>query len=237
MHHHGIFWGWEQIYIGDQKIGHGWKFVNFSQEVSNVTMASFADGSAALTMQVAWISPNWTDENGKPEPFVDERDFVRIYRATAKKRVLDFEITLRALTKDVRFGGASNEKAYGGFSLQIRQPGNIVFIGQNGNVVPQRTPVTAGPWLDMVTTFMEGGSESGVAVFCHPSNPGFPQPWVIRKRRSMQNVVSPGRQPIPIPQDQPIVLRYRVIIHSHAVSPEEIQQFFDEYAAIDKISR
>lgn len=35
----------------------------------------------------------------------------------------------------------------------------------------------------------------GLTVLMHPSTTGFPQPWILRARGSMQNAVYPGRQP------------------------------------------
>ena len=48
--------------------------------------------------------------------------------------------------------------------------------------------------------------KSGLAVLTHPSTTGFPQPWILRARGSMQNAVYPGRQPVAVPRDRPVIL-------------------------------
>ena len=77
----------------------------------------------------------------------------------------------------------------------------------------------------------QDSSISGVAILCHPSLPGFPQKWILRKARSMQNPVFPGRTPIALPTDEPLELRYRLGVHRGAASQEQLQSWFDEYAA------
>ena len=46
-----------------------------------------------------------------------------------------------------------------------------------------------------------------MAILCHPSNPGFPQPWVLRRTKSMQNPAYPGARPVALSRTEPLVLR------------------------------
>jgi len=37
--------------------------------------------------------------------------------------------------------------------------------------------------------------------------------WILRQTRSMQNPVFPGREPVAVPRDRPLILKYRLVIH------------------------
>jgi hypothetical protein len=46
----------------------------------------------------------------------------------------------------------------------------------------------------------------------------------------MQNAVYPGRQPVAIPRDRPVILNYRVVLHRGELAPREIERLQAEYA-------
>jgi hypothetical protein len=50
-------------------------------------------------------------------------------------------------------------------------------------------------------------------IIDHPSNPDYPQKWIIRKEKSMQNCAWPGNRTVEIPILKPLILNYSVIIH------------------------
>ena len=47
----------------------------------------------------------------------------------------------------------------------------------------------------------------------------------------MQNAVYPGRQPVAIPRDRPVILRYRIVLHRGELAPADIGRLQAEYAA------
>ncbi len=226
LHHRGIFWAWHQVFVGDKKVGDGWSLEDFSQDVYDAKTLSLNNGSSALKVKVFWKSPLWTDAEGRQKPFVKETTIIRVEPASAGTRKIDFQISLLALEDGVRIGGAANEKAYGGFSARIRLPKDISFTGQGGDVTPAGTPIKAGPWLDFSGHFGEQGQVSGLAILCHRSLPcprvsrresgrraGYPQQWILRRTGSMQNAVYPGQEPVSLSRKEPLVLRYRLIVH------------------------
>ncbi len=82
---------------------------------------------------------------------------------------------------------------------------------------------------------MAGGFDksgtSGLTVLCHPESAGYPQPWILRNKRSMQNPVWPGQHAKPLPTDRPLVLRYRLVLHRAAATTETVNQWHEAYAA------
>jgi len=233
-HQRGIFWTWHQILIGDKSVGDGWSLKNFSQDVYNVETSTDLK-SATLITNVYWKSPLWTDVKGQQKPYIKETSLIRVYRASENMRKIDFEISLLALADGVRIGGSDNEKGYGGFSPRIRLPKGLVFTGTNGAVKPKNLAVKAGPWMDFSGSFGKPGQVSGIAVLCHKSIPGYPMPWILRQKESMQNPVYPGRQPVPLSRAKPLVLRYRLILHRGDARQVDLDKLQAQYNAEDFI--
>jgi hypothetical protein len=206
-HHRGIFWAWHQVWVGRTRMGDGWATRDFDWDVQSVRPVASDAGSAGLEARVLWKSPALKGPTGDLVPFVEERAFIRAHRRSDALRLIDFEIRLRALQPDVRIGGSEDEKGYGGFSVRIKLPDDLEFSGTDGPVQPQITAVDAGPWLNM------SSRGRGLAILTHPANPQFPQPWILRPARSMQNPAWPGRHPVPLSEDEPLVLRYRLALH------------------------
>lgn len=180
-------------------------------------------------------------------------------RGKTRVREIDFVITLRALAEDVRIGGSEDEKGYGGFSVRLRLPDDVAFTGQEGIVRPHETAVEAGPWVNITGNYdhppdrvtldvsprksgdelkgvvdnspVSSDTRLGLVILQHPSNPGFPQPWILRSERSMQNVKWPGERPVRLSQSDPVILRYRLVVHDGTLNSEEVQDLYVRYAA------
>ena len=154
----------------------------------------------------------------------------RVHRAEGAIRTIDFHQRLTALVDGVEIGGSEDAKGYGGFSYRIVMPPDIRFTGAQGVVTPIENAVGASPWMDVSGTYGAAG-RSGVTVLTHPTTTGFPQPWILRAKASMQNAVYPGRHPVAIPRDRPVILRYRVVVHRGELAAAEIERLQAEYAA------
>lgn len=235
LHHRGIFWAWHQLYVGDVRIGDPWVCQDFLARVDAVEILTGDADAAGIRATVRWISKEWTEPSGEPKPIVQEETTIRAYRTDGAYRIIDFRISLLALEPSVRIGGSDDVKGYGGFSPRLRLPEDIQFTAEQGVVEPQKTAVAASRWMDMVGTFRTDNpsgpaTASGVAVLCHPSLPGFPQQWILRKARSMQNPVFPGREPVELSMDDPLELRYRMIIHREKVSDRTLGEWFEAYS-------
>ncbi len=228
-HHRGIFWAWHQVWIGEKRLGDSWAATDSSWDVYDAEIFESDSRSRALKVHVNWKSPLWTDANGKQKAFVKEVTTIRIHRASDDIRKVDFQISLLALEDDVRIGGSEDDKGYGGFTTRIKLPDGLSFTGTNGPVEPKRVSVEAGPWLDFSGTFHKDGRVSGLAILCHKSSPGYPQQWILRRKGSAQNPVHPGRNPILLSREKPLILRYRLIIHRGNVNHVNLDKLQAEY--------
>ncbi len=224
-HHRGIFWAWHQVRVGDRKVGDAWVCKDFVWDVQSQGVEHCADGSLRLMANVEWKSSQLTDEAGAMIPIVAERSVVTVHPANDQYRLLDFKISLQALLQNVRIGGSEDVKGYGGFSPRIKLTKNQKFVGIAGDVEPQKTAVKAGPWIDI------SNGKHGVAILSHPSNPGHPEPWILRAKRSMQNAQYPGAEPVELSPTTPTVLRYRLVIHRGSAEQTNLPELFAEYAS------
>jgi hypothetical protein len=230
-HHCGIFWAWHQVWIGDKRIGDAWSLRDFTWDVQDVKVIAADSYASSLEAEVFWTSPLWTDTQGVRKPLVRETATIKVHRASRDMRKIDFDIRLVALENGMRIGGAENAKGYGGFCTRTLLPDYLQFISSGGTVEPATQPVEAGPWIDLSGTFGDVGRVSGLAILCHPSLPDFPQPWILRRKTSMQNPVYPGSHPVALPREDPLVLRYRIVLHRGTGSELDLNHLQAEYGA------
>jgi hypothetical protein len=228
-HHRGVFWAWHQVWLGDKKLGDSWAAQDFFWDVYDAEILKIDSQSRALRLHVYWKSPLPTDANGKQEPFVKETTTIRVHHAEGDIRKIDFQIELLALKDNMRLGGSEDAKGYGGFTTRIPLPDGLAFTGTNGPVEPTNLSVEAGPWLDFSGNLGGNGRISGLAILCHSSTPGYPQRWILRRKGSAQNPVFPGRDPVPLSRENPLVLRYRLIIHRGDVNHINLDKLQAEY--------
>jgi hypothetical protein len=207
-YHRGIYWAWHQMYIHDQSIADGWVMENILQEVTGLVTRT-DDSSAILEADVLWKSPLW--QTGSP--FVREHTIITAHKREKALRIIDFEIVLRALTEGVSIGGSDDEKGYGGFCVRIKLPEDVAFTSRQGPVKPQNLQIEAGPWMDISGSLGGAGRKSGLSIICNPETPNYPEPWILRQKSSMQNIVYPGRERVALPVDSDLVLKYRIIVH------------------------
>ena len=237
LHQRGIFWAWHQIVVNDQRVADQWTLENFDWVLQDVSIDESPLEYSELQVTFHWESPNYTDESGNTVPFVEEISTVRIYPTREFQDTLyqqiDFHTALRSINVPVSIGGSEDAKGYGGFSLRIKLPDDMLFLGENGLMKPQTTAVDAGSWMDFTGSLEDDGSRAGMTVLTHPSLPLFPPPWIIRAKNSMQNPVFPGRDLFQLPTEKPLELFYRVLIHDGDLKPVRIDKLQQEFESVE----
>ncbi|MFO7668036.1 MAG: DUF6807 family protein [Bacteroidales bacterium] len=226
-YHRGIFWSWHQLYVDSLSLGDDWIMERITHEVTAL-QTGIENKTATLDLEVMWRSALL--ENGKA--FMKENTRITVYPSQTGLRIIDFEISLKALVQGVTMGGSDDEKGYGGFCARLRLPDDLVFTSDHGPVVPQTLQVIAGPWMDFSGTFGPSDALSGLAIFCHPSTPNYPAPWILRQQTSMQNIVYPGRDRVPLSMDQPTILRYRLVVHDGSAQKVNLPALQSEFEKI-----
>ncbi len=232
-HHRGIFWTWHQLSVGGQRVGDPWLCKDFRSDVRSVTPTTEDDGTARVDVLSHWKSPLWKDDAGFQKAIVEERTVILVHPIQGETRAIDFSISLKAVEKNVRIGGSEDVKGYGGFCTRFRLPDGLTFRLKSGEIEPQQTSVEGSPWLDMTAAFGADSRLSGVSLLTHPSTPGFPQRWILRQKRSMQNPVFPGRESVAVPDDKPLRLFYRVVLHRGEVLAQTVDGLQSKFEKSD----
>ena len=222
LHHRGIFWTWHQVIIGDKKIGDAWECKDFLWDVKKIEQGKILKDRLEFNIQTFWKSPLWIDSHGAQKAFLDEKTKVTVYTKANNYRVIDFEISLLALEPDLKLGGSDDNKGYSGFSVRMKMPEDILFTSNDGEVSPTVGPESAGPWMDVSGSLAADGGNAGIIMICHPENPMYPEPWILRKKGSMQNPAYPGREPVLISNEKPTILKYRLVAYVGELSEKEI---------------
>jgi hypothetical protein len=222
LHHRGVFWAWHQIWIGGQRIGDGWEIKDFEQEVIDVDFSE-ESGTAVLKTEVNWQSNLWKKQ-GEKVPYLTEKATISVHPKTGDYRKIDFEISLLALEENLSIGGSEDVKGYSGFSVRMVLPEDVKFAGKGGVVKPQNEAVRSPGYIDISGSVGKNNGKGGIVIVDDPQNPGYPQPWILRKQKSMQNAAFPGNGTFPISAQTPLILKYSLIVYSGEMSAEKIEK-------------
>ncbi len=223
LHHRGVFWAWHQLWIGNQQIGDPWALIDFEQDVTNTQFKTLKNGSGELKTEVEWKS-EMCKKAGKKVPYIKENTTIIIHPKKDNYRKIDFEISLLALEENLKIGGSENEKGYSGFSVRMVLPEDVIFTGPAGEVTPENTAVKSKGYVNVSGNLLDGNNIGGIVILDNPENPGYPQSWILRKQKSMQNPVFPGRHAVHVSTTKPLVLKYSLLVYSGKLSDKKIQE-------------
>lgn len=223
LHHRGIFWAWHQVWIDGKRIGDPWEIKDFKQKVTDLEFRAQKDGAGLFKTKVTWLSDKW-QKNGKRIPYLEESTVIKIHSKTKNYRRIDFEISLLALEKGLSIGGSEDEKGYSGFSVRMVLPDDVLFTGRGGKVQPENTAVQSPGYINISGSMGKEGKNAGVVIIDNPSNPGYPQPWILRAKNSMQNAAFPGNGTVSLLTSVPLVLKYSLLVYSGKMNERKIQK-------------
>jgi len=220
-HHRGIFWAWHQILIGGEPVSDGWLLQNFSVNVKSVEFKRVDRGKGVLETISFWQSPLWKEGS---ESFLQETTKYTFYPQNGNYRQIRIDISLMSLVDHLLLGGSDDEKCYGGFSVRMKLPEDIRFIGENGEVEPQNEAVESGSYMNMTGSVGKNGNKGGIIVYADPGNQPTPQTWILRKKNSMQNAVFPGCTPVELKKDVSMTLSYTLILYNGKINEQRIMK-------------
>ena len=206
-HHRGIYWAWPEVDFEKERGDlHALQRV-FARPTGLVKLES-GPVFAQVEGENLWL---WEDR----EPIVRERAVIRAYRATARGRVVDLEFHFVGLKDGVTIARRGTT-AYGGLNIRLATPQSQtikVFADPPGASVRRA-------WSDLSGIFA-GGPPSGLTVLQHRDNPEYPGDWVQFPELSWVQPTFPttGTR-YALPRDRPLVLRFRLWIHS-GTTPDE----------------
>jgi hypothetical protein len=222
-YHRGVFWAWHQVIVNGKNIADGWMSDNLTYKPLGTDVKT-TDQAAVLSSQMIWNSRL----NNKVTPIAKQQTTITVFPSTEHYRVMDFNIVLKPLVKELKLGGSDDPKGYGGFSVRLKLPKDIAFSSQGKQVTPEETPVNAGPWMDITGSFQgDSLSKNGITIFGYRED-NKNNPWILRSVTSMQNVPFPGRTAAIVPKEG-WKLNYRIVVHDETVTTDTIEKLYKEW--------
>jgi hypothetical protein len=159
------------------------------------------------------------------------------FRKDGDARIIDAELTLKATDGDLKLG----DNKEGSFGLRLADSmrvdsklgGKIVNSAGETNESAWGRPAE---WVDYHGPV--DGKTVGVAIFDHPSNPGYPTRWHVRTyglfaanpftQHAFDNTLKDGS--IVVPTGKSITFHYRVLIHPGDERQGKIAERYAEFA-------
>ena len=232
-HHRGVFWGWPKSKVGERPAD-VWTCVDIYQHHEQWTAKE-----AGADIAVIGVRNFWSYNDAPEKQVVREEVTYRILPADDKGRAIDIEATFTNLTDEVvTFQGSTSsisrtnkdQKGYGGFNYRPdanRQPFTFTTID---GVCGKDALKYETPWTDISSKIKEGGSVSGLAIFQHPKNPGYPHHGWIFRHYGFLGACWPHVEAHKLAPGESFELRYRLYVHRGTAVEAEVAKCFEEYA-------
>ena len=227
-HHRGVFWAWPNSTLGDKPMD-VWALDGIRQVHQRWLAKEVKDGKAEIAAENHWLYDDAPDS-----PKVRESVRIVVHPADDTARALDVYLKLENISDEaVTIRGATTDnKGYGGFCIRpdaTRKP--FTFTAAPGDL-PEDMLRLESPWADVsYATKKDGTKQSGVAVFQHPGNPGYPHPGWITRGYGFLGVSWPHTEPHEMKPGDAFELRYRLYIHRGNAGEGKVKEAFDVYTA------
>lgn len=217
-HHRGIFWAWPEVEYGNQR-GDIYALQRvFARPTRNI---EYTSGSvfAQIDAENLWM---WEDN----VPIVNENAIIRVYHSTADNRIIDLTLKFLALKDSVTIATRFTN-SYGGLNIRMQTPENqeISYFTDEKGVNPIRA------WSDFAGIFEGNKSVSGLMVLQNKDNPEYPGSWREYPDLAWVQPTFPTPETrFHLSREEPLVLRYRLIIHAGEKLSDEIAKMsWDAY--------
>jgi hypothetical protein len=221
-HHRGLFWAWPECTAGGRRMD-----VWLAQDVKQ-RHRQWVTREAGPDKAEIGVVNGWSFEDAPEKDIVREEVNLTILPADAKGRAIDFEINLTNISdRRVVFEGAKN-KGYGGLCFRPRADFKPFTFTSALGVSPEDALRCETPWADVSWT--AAGTTSGLAVFQHASNPGYPFPGWIFRHYAFLGVSWPHEQTRELQPGQSFRLKYRVYVHRGNAADGAVAGAFQQYA-------
>jgi hypothetical protein len=200
-HHRGIFWAWPEVYYGSE-LGDIYALQRvFARPTGNIETTQ-GPVYSEIKAENLWM---WEDK----EPIVRENAVIRVYRSLPDNRIIDLTLYFLALKDSITIATRYTD-SYGGLNIRMQTPEeqDISYHTDSVSEDPQRA------WSDFNGIFEGNNSKSGLMVLQHHSNPEYPGTWVEYPQLAwvQPTFPTPGTR-YSLKKDEPLILRYRLIVH------------------------
>ncbi len=227
-HHHGIFWTWPYVQIGDQTYD-SWLGGRLEQRFIQWLSADAGAAAGVLGVENGWFV--------EEKQVAVERVWLRSFRSQKDCRVMDLALVITALAEPIALQGRE-EKSYGGFTVRyhvsprtdatVRAAQQTLGFGGDNPATGPDLVNTRLPWADLSSQFPGATCRSGAAVFIHPRHPDYPPTWLTRTYGALC-VGWPGIERHTIAAGESIRLDYRVWVHRGEPTSDQLDAQYRTY--------
>jgi len=230
-HHRGVFWAWPDCFLGEKPLN-VWLMDDVRQIHEKWLAKEAVAGRFELAVQNAWVYDNAPDT-----PAMRETVKITVNPAVDGTRALDFNLRMENVSGETitMRGAQTDNKGYGGFCYRpdaTRKP--MTFTAAPG-VLEKDMLRLESPWADVSFPVKAGEqAQSGVAVFQHPSNPGYPFPGWITRAYGFLGASWPHTQTHVMKPGDAFELRYRMLVHRGTAAEAKVAEAFEAYTAAMK---
>lgn len=225
-HHRGLFWAWPNSHLGDRKMD-VWTLVG-----CRTWHEEWLEKKAGKNKAVLKMRNRWSFDDAPESAVVRETVTITTRPAEEQGRAIDFELTFEN-TSGQEFtieGSPVGGKGYGGFSFRpdaALKP--MLFTTAHGKQKKDTTKIAA-PWADVSFLIKDRNAHSGVAMFQHPGNPGYPHPGWILRHYAFLGASWPHTTPHVLEPGESVTLRYRMYVHRGDAEKAKVAEVFEQYA-------
>lgn len=219
-HHRGIYWAWPEVDYGSKSRTdiHALQKV-FARPTGKIELQS-GNEYAQVEAENIWIL-----EDGIL-PIVRELSLIRVYQKDNDIRIVDLVFQFEGMRDSVTIARRGTD-AYGGLNIRMMTPKNqdLSYFTDKKKANPRRA------WSDLSGVFTGPENSSGLMVFQHTQNPEYPGEWVEYPELSWVQPTFPTKGTrYKLEPGDPLVLRFRLIIHNGVKPSEEVaRKLWDEY--------
>ena len=226
-HHRGLFWAWPKCVLGEQEVDE-WHLVRVRQFFDRWIKREAGTDKAEVVAQNVWKLDN------DPEPWVRETIRFTVHPVEDDGRAIDFHLKLENVSEKIVTVKGQDGGGYGGFSLRPdgTRPDRVITTAKG--TLKKDTDRINTPWADYSSRVKPGGSFSGVAMFQHPGNPGYPHSgWTLR-HYGFLGAAWPHDEPVKLDPGDSFELRYRLYIHRGTAEDADLAAKYEAYVTKTK---
>jgi len=223
-HHHGVFWTWPYVGVGDktydlwQGTGMDDRFVGWlAREVGPI--------AAVLGVENGWFV-------GEKKVMI-ERVWITAFAAEKDSQAIDVCLVLIPTDRPVSLQGRGG-KSYGGLTVRFQGlPRQDVTITVPSGRTTDDLKMTPLEWVDYTGKYPGHENPSGATVMIHPEHPDYPPTWLTR-HYGPQCVGWPGVKAQTFQPGQTIRLDYRLRVHRGLPEVDDLKAAYAGYVAATK---
>ncbi|WP_236971917.1 DUF6807 family protein [Membranihabitans marinus] len=217
-HHRAIFWAWPEVEWGKEKGDIYALQTVFARPTGNLEFSNGED-FVEIKAENLWKWEDTTD-------IVREIAKIKVYDKSEDLRWIDLVLTFHALKDSITIATRKTD-SYGGLNLRMQTPDHQSIRHHSDTI----TNEVIRSWSDFSGHFLGAEKSSGLAVLQHGSNPEYPGTWVEYPDLAwvQPTFPTPGTR-YALHQNQPLTLRYRLVIHNENNIQDKIfEEWWDEY--------